>query len=448
MAMSGGIDGYLADDIYPSTFQRDFSPCWIDAMLRHKGWVPPRNGRAPFRLLDLGCGDGFGLTALAAAYPEGTFVGIDGLPEHVARGETLARRLGLSNITFRCAYFADVAAPAQADFDYVTGQGLLAWVSEENRRHVYRIAGDHLRDGAAACLGYNSMPGWREMMALQKLILVLAKAGEGSSNDRFCAALAEVQAISEAGTATLPPALMEWVAASREKLPDSYFPHEYLNDHWQPLWSADVMTAMAALGFAYLAPARIERLREDFVLRGTQRARLQMIRQPIARETAADIMANCSFRVDIFGCGVPAAGRPQQTRLDGWWAATTREAEADYSCSTRAGTLRFDNAAAHAILRALEAGPGTLRQVWEEEGSGTVADVLNAADALFMAGCIVPAEPPADTPAAAPINAELAARRAAGTTMKCEIGRHGALPLDAIVSSTKASERETEATVA
>src|SRR5688500_7907169 len=80
------IDGYVADALYPSTFHPAFAPAWLDAILTWKRVRPPRRPRGPFTLVDLGCGDGAGLILLAAAHPEGRFLGVDGMAEHVARG--------------------------------------------------------------------------------------------------------------------------------------------------------------------------------------------------------------------------------------------------------------------------------------------------------------------------------------------------------------------------
>lgn len=425
----GTIDGYVADEAYPSTFQREFAPPWIDAMVRHKGYAPPRRGRSPFRLLDLGCGDGFGLIALAAAHPEGEFVGIDAMPEHIASGEAVARRLGLANIGFRCARFADVADPASGDFDYVTVQGVIAWVSEANRRHVFRIAASHLRPGGVAGLGYNAMPGWRDMIPFQRLLRALAEGLPGNAHQRFDAALDKVKAMILTGTPALPNWIIEWIDGKIEVLPKTYFAHEYLNQHWQPLWSADVFALAAGCALTHLGSSRPERLREDFCLTAAQRAELAGIGEAHVREIGADIFVRAAFRVDLFGKALEAAEDPQDARLGGWWAATVAEDEAEYSHATAAGKLKFDNAAAHAILAALDSSPATLRTVRERGGCGTAADVLNAADALFTAGHIVPADPPGEVPAAAAVNAEILAPLGGGAPIGCQVGRHGAMPV-------------------
>ncbi len=423
------IDGYVAEDVYPSTFQREFAPPWIDAMLRHKGLVPPRQGRSAFRLLDLGCGDGLGLIAMAAAHPEGEFLGIDAMAEHIEDAQATSKRIGLTNIQFRCARFSEVAPPTRPRFDYVTGQGLLAWISEENRRHVYRIAAEQLRPGGIACLGYNAMPGWRDMIAFQQIVRQLAEGRAGSPFERFSAALAQVKAMVAAGAPSLPQWLMEWIDGQIGRIPGNYFAHEYLNQHWGPLWSSQVIGPMAGHGFTYLGPSRLDRLREDLCTTRAQRGELAKIGDPSARETAADLFARASFRVDLYGCDVAPIADPAQARLDGWWAARVAEADADYSWATAAGTLRFDNAAAHAILGGLAAGPRTLRSIHGQGGAGTIADILNTADALAISGQITPVDPPAIAPAAAPANAEFRARIAAGAGFDCQVGAHGAIPV-------------------
>lgn len=416
------IDGYLADEAYPSSFHRQFAPPGIDAMLRHRGFATPRRGRAPFRLLDLGCGDGLGLIALAAAYPEAELVGVDAMAEHIDDGTTTAKRLGLANIRFDCLRFAEMPAPTVAEFDYVTGQGLLSWVTPGNRTRIFEIARDNVRPGGIACFGYNVLPGWEAVLAFQRTVRMFAEGGTGSAADRFDAAIERIRELSAAGAPAIPAAVVDWIDRLRATLPRGYFAHEYLNRNWGPLWSADVIEAMAAHGFAWLAPGRAERLRDDFFLTAAQRAELATIEDPPARELAADIFAHASFRVDIFGHGVARASDDE--RLDSWWVATVGEAAADYSCKTPAGRIRFDNEAAHAILAGLVAGPRTLRAIHDRGGAGTAADVLNAADALFVAGHILPVDPPGEAPAATAFNAEAAGRAGFGA----RVGAHGVVP--------------------
>lgn len=179
------IDGYVADSCYPSYFHQCFQPSWTDWNLERRGLTPPRPFRKPFKCVDLGCGDGLGLLLTAASYPEGRFVGIDASPEHIARGQALVREAALPNVELHCADFKASLHLADASADYVTAQGVLAWVSNENRMHLLDLAQHWLRPGGAFTLGYNCFPGWSRVMDFQKLVHTLARAINGTSSQRF-----------------------------------------------------------------------------------------------------------------------------------------------------------------------------------------------------------------------------------------------------------------------
>lgn len=439
-ATRANLQGYVLDDVYPSQFHREFTPNWIDTMLRHRGVEPPRRPGEPFSMMDLGCGDGLGLIVIAAAHPEGRFVGVDALPAHADLGTRVAASCGVTNVSFRCALFSDVEDPPEPVFDYVTAQGVMSWVGPDNQRHTRRIAASHLRPGGIFCVGYNALPGWKDALAFQQMVRMLADEETGDAVARFDAALARIRAMGAAGAVMFSASFMEWIDDLRARLPAAYFPHEYLNRYWTPHWSADMIEAMAALGFAFAGPGRTDRLRDDFSLKAAQRCEIARLGDPSARETAADIFLLSTFRVDLYDRAVARAAAPEEARLDGWWAATAAAGQADYACRTPAGTLKFDNDAARAILSVLEKGPSTLRAVHAEGKGGTQEEVLNGADALFVAGLIVPAGPASDTPAAAAVNRHVRRAAAEGKGINALAGRHGPMP----VAVTAIEPEETE----
>ena len=70
-----------------------------------------------------GCADGFGIIAMAAAHPEGRFLGYDVMETHVAAGNALIRDLGIDNVEIRQGSFAEIEPDFAAD--YVTAHGVL-----------------------------------------------------------------------------------------------------------------------------------------------------------------------------------------------------------------------------------------------------------------------------------------------------------------------------------
>lgn len=401
------IDGYVGDSTYPSLFHASFSPPAIDAMLLHSQISSPRCGRSDFVMADIGCGDGLGLILQAAVYPHAQFVGIDAIPEHIDRGRKIIAELGLGNIELRNETFANALKSEPIEANFVAVQGVWSWVSRENQNAMLSLVARSLKPGGIATLGYNTLPGWTPIMAFQKIVRTLADGIDGSPNQRFDGALAKLRTASAAGMEAVGEGHLEWLDTLKEGLPADYFAHEYLNGHWQPLWSGDAIAAARGHDLQFIRTCRPDRLRSDFAFRKAQREQLEAIDDPDAKEIMEDMFLDCWFRIDMFSKGTPKTishERARSERLDGYWRATGSSAKAEYTKKTAAGTLRFDNKSAHAVLERLDGGPATLREIYDQEQAGTAADILNVADVLFVANLIEPADSSNEQPSISRFN--------------------------------------------
>jgi hypothetical protein len=386
------IDGYVADTPYPSNFHSFLQPPWTDWNLDRRGIRPPRaSSVAAFRYVDLGCGDAFGLIATAASHPQGHFIGVDAMPEHIEKGRRLVAAAGLENVTLHCADFTAAAELATGDADYVVAQGVLAWVSETARAALLGLAASWLRPGGAFTVGYNSFPGWSEMAGFQRMIAALAQVEGGSSLDRFDKALA---AMRTAGI--FPVHVWEWFDPLRERLPPAYFAHEYLNGHWQPCWSAEVIVSLDERGLDFVGQASAGRMREDLSFPPEWREVLTAMPTAAARELAADLQSGTWFRQDIYVKRPHrriAASKLPARLLERWWLLTEPAGQVEFSCATSAGTFEFDNAASRAIVGALGEGPRPLSAI----PGFAPADLINSIDALYAAKLAIPLDPPGKT---------------------------------------------------
>lgn len=407
------LDGYVADESFPSGCDARFVPGWIDAILGQAGVAAPRAPRRPFTYVDLGCGDGAGLVLLAAAYPEARVIGIDALPAHIDRARALAAAAGLTNIEFRCATFAEASDLPRGCADYVALRGVVTWVSDAVAGTALDRAARLLRPGGVLAIGYNVLPAWTPVLAFQRLVFDCAAGLPGHGAARFDAAVAMLRAAG-----LIQPEVLAWLDEKRRRLPPGYFPHEYLNRHWQPVWSGDLIARAEGLGLAHAANADPGRQRPDFFLRKAERAALAALPGRHAREIATDIYLETAFRTDLFVKG-PAAANPE-ARLRQPWRALCRADAARYELPTRIGRIRFDSLPARVILRHLEGRPRPLSTI-----SGIdPADLIDALDALWVADLVEPAEPPAVVPHAAPANQAIGAAGGAGL-IPLRAGAHG-----------------------
>ncbi len=384
------IDGYVADTAYPSKFHQSFQAPWIDAVLAMRGIVPPRAEGDAFTLVDLGCGDAIGLTLAAASHPQGRFIGVDAIPDHIARGQAVIDGIGLDNIELICGGFADIVHRADASADYVTAQGVLAWVSADNRAAMLDLARDWLKPCGAFCVGYNAYPGWNAIAPMQALVRAIALEKQGNSTQRFTAAVDHARR-----TGAVQDGIWDWLDELREGIAENYFAHEYLNAHWQPCWSGDVITAMGDRGLAYVGQAGNQRLRDDFCYTHDWRAALADFNSVAAREIAADLLTECWFRRDVY-LKMPALGfdgdEQSAYRMGSRWALSLGvEADMAMTSPTLSGEMNFDNAAARAILSTLGNGPMQLSDIGAQSDISAV-DLLNTIDALFVANRVVPVD--------------------------------------------------------
>jgi SAM-dependent methyltransferase len=110
------------------------------------------------RLLELGCGDGLNLIAMAVAMPRARCVGIELAAQPVARGRALIDRVGVSSVTLHHMDASDVREDL-GTFDYVVAHGFYSWVPPVVRDRLLSICRAHLAPHGVAYVSFNALPG-------------------------------------------------------------------------------------------------------------------------------------------------------------------------------------------------------------------------------------------------------------------------------------------------
>lgn len=408
--MTAWSDGYNSDIGYTHGFYRELSPAYLGFVCLLNGIRPPRIDR-PFRYCELGCGQGMTLNILAAAYPQGRFVGIDFNPLHVAGARRLAEEAGLDNVSFLERSFQDIAAGAGAGsgdgdgegFDFITLHGVYSWISPENRQAVVDILARWLNPGGLVYVSYNAQPGWSPMMPLQSLLLAHAAANPGRSDRQFEAALGFVNRLKDAGAgyfAANPGAAQHLATMAGQDR--RYLTHEYLNTYWEPLAHARVATDLERAKLTYGCSATIAQNMDELAVKAELRPLLDEIADPAFVQTVRDFAMNQVFRRDIFLRGADRMGRReageelQRQRLT---LQVPRES-GSLSVQVPLGELKHAPDLGLPILDALAAGMPSLGEIAAMPAMARhdFATISRFVALLVASGQAHPAAPAYDTP--------------------------------------------------
>lgn len=369
--MTSWSHGYNVSEGYTFGFYRETAPDWLDMALALRGTVPPRSRPGqPFRYLELGCGQGLGLCLLAAANPEGEFLGIDFSPEHIAHADSLARAMDLSNIRFVEGDFAELGVAWPADygtFDYAMLHGIYSWVPQPIRGSLVAILRSAVAPGGAVYISYNAMPGWASTMPFQHMLRLLEKSGGLTGMQAIEAGrqlFAKLESAGSAMTRALP-GLKSRIEGTKTQ-PAPYLVQEYLHENWHPLWCSQVM---AELGDAKLSLAASATMAENLLpgaLPGAMQEILSGQQHPNVREDTIDCLINQTFRRDLYVRGARRFRAGQTSWRDGMrlWRLNQEDVPADLAIKTSFGTIKLEDPG---ILGALEA---------LAEGSRSIAELL------------------------------------------------------------------------
>ena len=358
--MTNWSHGYNLTTGYTFGFYRELAPDWIDLGLSLRGLEPPRPAATtPFRYLELGSGQGFGLCLLAAANPQGEFVGIDFSPEHNAHARSLAATMGLHNIRFDEGDFAALGDAWPADygeFDYVVMHGIYSWVPKGIRESLIAILTAAVRSGGVVYVSYNAMPGWVSTLPFQHILRLLESSGatKGIAAIEVGRELFGKLEQADSGVTRALPGLKARIEGTR-KQPENYLVQEYLHENWHPLWCSQVMAELAGAKLDLAGSATMAEQLLPQILPQSHRDVLAGQQHPMLREDLIDCLINQTFRRDIYVRGqrrrLPADASWQESFR--FWRLNPALVPDEILVATSFGNLKLDGKAVAPIIEAI-----------------------------------------------------------------------------------------------
>jgi SAM-dependent methyltransferase len=206
------------------------------------------------RVLELGCGDGFNLASMAAAYPRSSYVGVDLSSQAIERGRRMLAATGLSAVELRQASITDVDR-SWGEFDYIIAHGVYSWVPPEVREAVLRVAGSLLAPHGLAFVSYLALPGAH----IREMVRSLTRFHTSAMSDPDMKAREAISLIGFLGRASTENStyhrLMQTEFESlRNRGTDTLF-HDELGDVSAPLYFRDFCLEAGRHGLQFLSDA-------------------------------------------------------------------------------------------------------------------------------------------------------------------------------------------------
>jgi len=216
------------------------------------GMKPPAPSRA--RVLEIGCGAGANLLALAYASPEVNAVGIDLAHTAIEEARTAATEVGIPNAEFQHADVMDIVDGRLGEFDYVISHGVYAWIPPAAREALLAAVKAHLAPDGIAYVSYNAHPGGHLRRLLREAALWHSRDAtpgpEQAEKARELFQFLEIRVAEDPYGGMLGMEVPVLAASPQHRLV-----HDELSDFWAPVWFSDFARAAAGHGLAYLAEA-------------------------------------------------------------------------------------------------------------------------------------------------------------------------------------------------
>ena len=214
------------------------------------------------RVLEVGCGAGGNLLAMAAATPGIRAVGVDLAASAIEEGRAAADDVGLRNLELRQGDVRALTSGELGEFDYIVAHGVYAWIPPDARDALMALLASHLAPQGLAYVSYNANPGGYFRRMLRDAGLWHSR---GIEDPLERAAKAQELYLflreNRATEADMYGQLIERLVPALAGGPLYRLVHDDLSDFWEPVWFSDFAAHAARHGLEFVGEADLSGLR-------------------------------------------------------------------------------------------------------------------------------------------------------------------------------------------
>lgn len=209
------------------------------------------------RVLDLGCGRGANLVAMAYQYRDSEFLGIDLSREHISEAQDFAKSLGLTNIMFRQQDILEIST-LPGKFDFILVQGIFTWVPLAVQNKILSLCGQYLNLNGLASIAYATQPGYQVDLAIRNMMRFHIE-NLAAPEDRLEQAKNLLALLSKKldGVDHWYSQMIHYLQQSVQEGASNFY-HEFLNVETAPLHFSDFVNLSKSHGLKYVTESAPE----------------------------------------------------------------------------------------------------------------------------------------------------------------------------------------------
>jgi methyltransferase-like protein/cyclopropane fatty-acyl-phospholipid synthase-like methyltransferase len=267
------------------------------------------------RVLEVGCGDGMNLIAVALGLPEASCIGIDLAASAIHQGRQVIQELDLRNIALYRRDMMDVDRGI-GEFDFIIAHGVYSWVPPEVREKLLSICKENLAADGVAYVSYNTYPGGhacemaREMMRYH--VSEFREPGQCVAQARALMEFLADQARTDGDAYRMVlKKESERIASS----PDSLLFHDDLAEHNAPVYFHQFIEQAGRRGLKYLSEAHFKETQSGIFPPKVVDVLNRMSDSLIAKEQYLDFLKGRRFRQTLLcheECQLDQVPRPER----------------------------------------------------------------------------------------------------------------------------------------
>lgn len=252
-------------------------------------------------IIELGCGDGGNLLAIAQRFPTAKVFGVDLSENALALTRTRAEKAGLTNVSLLRLDLGSNEPTPLPPCDYLIAHGLLSWVTPPTRRQILALVGRLLKPNGLAMMSFLTWPGQHDIEPMRQLmrhhVARVTDPAKRIAQAREMALwhLEHTRKLhGEARARLMHELVLEW-----HQMPDAVFLHDLLADERHPLTITAMAAEAGAAGLSWLANARMEEPRNE-LLQEDLREFVRGVVDPVMRQAYLDAFLMTRFRTSLF----------------------------------------------------------------------------------------------------------------------------------------------------